>query len=74
MGCKTYTSSRINMPVSSIYPLMCVSMEIGAKHTGAGIFSGLGISMICGRWQDDKSQAGPGISENPSERALQVSL
>lgn len=49
-------------------------MEIGAKHTGAGIFSGLGISMICGRWQDDKSQAGPGISENPSERALQVSL
>lgn len=67
---KTYTSSRINMLVFSIYPVMCGSMKLGAKYTGAGIFSGLGISVICGRRQGDKSQADPEISENPSERAL----
>lgn len=45
-------------------------MELGAKYIDAGIFSGLGISMIYGRRQGGKSQADPEISENPSERAL----
>lgn len=62
-GGKTCISSRINLPVSDISSAMAGSME-----TGDGISSGLGISIMCAGGQGSRSQRGPGVSKNTTER------